>query len=286
MIFFAGPRLSSPIPPKRPCFKEIPALPKPAGGQQPGPGTHHRPGTGVLRFKALQPRLRDTQGGTADGACLRHRRRPRRTVGRQIPFASRSRRAHRPQHFSGADPQKDGGKDGPDDTPSPGEPGAVVGGGGKAANIGEISNRVHLPVPRGFAVTAYAYDYFMASNGLYKKAERILKGSISTTRRGFFNAAGDTGPHSERAPSPRTGRIAAKGNGRADRGPRAGIRVAVRSSATSEDSEASFAGQHSSVLGVNREGLLHAYKTVLASTYNPRAVYYRRSKGYPTNTSS
>jgi len=61
--------------------------------------------------------------------------------------------------------------------------------GGKAANIGEISNRVHLPVPRGFAVTAYAYDYFMASNGLYKKAERILKGSISTTRRGFFNAA-------------------------------------------------------------------------------------------------
>ncbi|MEM5789553.1 MAG: PEP/pyruvate-binding domain-containing protein, partial [Syntrophobacteraceae bacterium] len=60
-----------------------------------------------------------------------------------------------------------------------------------------------------------------------------------------------------------------------------GVRIAVRSSATSEDSEASFAGQHSSVLGVSRDTLLSAYKRVLASTYNPRAVYYRRSKGYP-----
>lgn len=32
--------------------------------------------------------------------------------------------------------------------------------GGKAANLGEVFNRVHLPVPRGFAVTAYACYHF------------------------------------------------------------------------------------------------------------------------------
>jgi pyruvate,water dikinase len=47
--------------------------------------------------------------------------------------------------------------------------------GGKSANLGEIFNRVHLPVPNGFAVTAYACHYFMESNGLFKRAEEILK---------------------------------------------------------------------------------------------------------------
>ena len=56
--------------------------------------------------------------------------------------------------------------------------------------------------------------------------------------------------------------------------------MAVRSSATSEDSEASFAGQHSTVLNVTEETLFEAYKEVVASTFNPRAIYYRRSKGY------
>ncbi|MFZ2444913.1 MAG: PEP/pyruvate-binding domain-containing protein [Syntrophobacteraceae bacterium] len=154
--------------------------------------------------------------------------------------------------------------------------------GGKAANIGEISNRVHLPVPRGFAVSAYAYDYFMESNGLYKQAKRILKGlDIDDTAR-LLQCSTQIQDLILNAPLPPVleesllremdALIAALGPG---------IRVAVRSSATSEDSEASFAGQHSSVLGIDREGLLQAYKTVLASTYNPRAVYYRRSKGYP-----
>ncbi|MBT9439387.1 MAG: pyruvate, phosphate dikinase, partial [Desulfobacterales bacterium] len=58
------------------------------------------------------------------------------------------------------------------------------------------------------------------------------------------------------------------------------IRLAVRSSATSEDSEASFAGQHSTVLNVTEKNLVHAYKEVVSSTFNSRALYYRRSRGY------
>ncbi|MEN6438857.1 MAG: PEP/pyruvate-binding domain-containing protein [Syntrophobacter sp.] len=154
--------------------------------------------------------------------------------------------------------------------------------GGKAANLGEIFNRVHLPVPRGFAVTAYAYHYFMESNGLYKVAQKIFKDlDIDDTVR-LMESCTEIQTRVMKAPLPSELEesllkemdllINAMGPG---------VRIAVRSSATSEDSEASFAGQHSSILGVGRDGLLEAYKRVLASTYNPRAVYYRRSKGYP-----
>ncbi|MCE5334025.1 MAG: hypothetical protein LLG06_05500 [Desulfobacteraceae bacterium] len=154
--------------------------------------------------------------------------------------------------------------------------------GGKAAHLGEIFNRVHLPVPRGFAVTAYAYHYFMESNGLYKRADRILKGlDIEDTAR-LVECCKEVQDSILAASLPSELEDCLQFEMDVlmrQFGP--GVRVAVRSSATSEDSEASFAGQHSSVLGVDRDGFLNAYKSVAASTYNSRAVYYRRSKGYP-----
>lgn len=154
--------------------------------------------------------------------------------------------------------------------------------GGKAANLGEIHNRIHLPVPKGFAVTAYACHQFMHENHLYEESEKILKGlDVNDTERLVF-CSEEIQSRIMEAPLPReleecllreTDALIAK------LGP--DVRLAVRSSATSEDSEASFAGQHSSVLGVNRESILAAYKRVVASTFNPRAIFYRRSKGYP-----
>ena len=58
------------------------------------------------------------------------------------------------------------------------------------------------------------------------------------------------------------------------------FKLSVRSSATSEDSEASFAGQHATVLNVSEANLIEAYKDVVASTFSPRAIYYRRRRGY------
>jgi pyruvate,water dikinase len=60
---------------------------------------------------------------------------------------------------------------------------------------------------------------------------------------------------------------------------RKGISLAVRSTAVGEDTEASFAGQYTTVLNVGREKLLEAYKTVLASKYSPRAIRYRTRCG-------
>ncbi len=154
--------------------------------------------------------------------------------------------------------------------------------GGKAANLGEVFNRVHLPVPRGFAITAYGYHYFMESNGLYKQAEKILKKLDIENTAQLVECTKEIQERILNAPLPpelEEALIREMDTIIQSCGP--GVLVAVRSSATSEDSEASFAGQHSSVLGVTRDRLLQAYKMVAASTYNPRAVYYRRSKGYP-----
>ena len=53
----------------------------------------------------------------------------------------------------------------------------------------------------------------------------------------------------------------------------------MRSSAVGEDTEASFAGQHLTVLNVTRENILEAYKAVVASKYSSRAILYRQNFG-------
>ena len=60
---------------------------------------------------------------------------------------------------------------------------------------------------------------------------------------------------------------------------RPGIRLAMRSSAVREDSDASFAGQYRSMLNVAGETLATAYKEVVASSFSPRAISYRQMAG-------
>ncbi len=153
--------------------------------------------------------------------------------------------------------------------------------GGKAANLGEVANRVNLPVPPGFAVTAYASLYFLEKSRLMPFIQERLKDLDVNETEALMAAcqaiqnrimAADLPADLEAALTEAAGDLNARHG--------SDLRLAVRSSATSEDGEASFAGQHTTVLNVTTANLAAAYKEVVASTFSPRAVFYRRRKGY------
>ena len=76
--------------------------------------------------------------------------------------------------------------------------------GGKAANLGEVCNRANLPVPPGFAITAYGYQLFLDYNELSELIERKLKTARHQRhRRAHGREPGDPEPHHGRGPAGR-----------------------------------------------------------------------------------
>lgn len=153
--------------------------------------------------------------------------------------------------------------------------------GGKAANLGEVKNRVGLPTPKGFSITAYACRTFLDKSGIVEAAKTIMRGLDVEDTQALHERCAELQERIMAAPLPEElqREILAQVDER-ERFMGEKLRFAVRSSALSEDSEASFAGQYTTVLNVFREGVIEAFKTVVASSYTPRAVYYRRSKGW------
>ncbi|MCR5257934.1 MAG: PEP/pyruvate-binding domain-containing protein, partial [Desulfovibrio sp.] len=127
--------------------------------------------------------------------------------------------------------------------------------GGKNANLGEMANMLELPVPRGFAVTIQAGRTFLSRySGLFDFVHKeLLKidvdkaSTIDQASRRIVQAILD-------APMPKQLETALlKAYDETFGGRR--VRVALRSSAISEDGMQSFAGQYSSILGVTRDTL-------------------------------
>lgn len=154
--------------------------------------------------------------------------------------------------------------------------------GNKAANLADIANRAYLPTPMGFTVTAFSCHHFFHQAGIYEKVRRRLRHlDVRDTKR-LGAVCADIKSLILQSPLPdsiarsilREARLLTNEFGD-------GLRFAVRSSASGEDSaSSSFAGQFDSVLNVSVENLIPAYKEVVAGIFNPRAVFYRRSKGY------
>ncbi len=153
--------------------------------------------------------------------------------------------------------------------------------GGKAANLGEVFNRAHLPVPLGFAVTAYGYQLFLDYNELTDLIQKKLKNLDINHTEALMAVSQEIQNRIQDAdlPTDLEGSILQAARDLREKVPY-DVKLSVRSSATSEDSEASFAGQHSTVLNVSEANLIEAYKEVVASTFSPRAIYYRRRRGY------
>lgn len=153
--------------------------------------------------------------------------------------------------------------------------------GGKAANLGEVFNRVNLPTPRGFAITAFSCYQFLKQTGLEKFITNKIKGIDISDTQGLHSLCNEIQARiMEAGLPPDLEKSIMDEVTDLEREFGSGVRMAVRSSATGEDSESSFAGQHSTLLNVSGNNILKAYKEVVASTFNPRAVFYHRSKGY------
>ena len=152
--------------------------------------------------------------------------------------------------------------------------------GGKAMHLAHLRRRLGLPVPAGFFITANAFNLFIERNHLRDKINRLLV-KLDAASEASLNAVseeliqlierGKIPPEVEEA----AGRAVESIWPSADKKPA----LAVRSSAVSEDSHSSFAGQYDTVLNVSPRRLISAYRQVIASKYSPRALFYRINCG-------
>lgn len=153
--------------------------------------------------------------------------------------------------------------------------------GGKNAHLGEVKNRIHIPTPEGFAITAFAYKRFMEHNGFLEKINKRLS-EIRTDNMEQLNKAskemqdmvveGEIPEDIEKAIIESVESLKLKVGGE--------LRVSVRSSALQEDGDFSFAGQYSTYLNVPAELIPQKYREVVASLFTPRAIFYYKSKGF------
>ena len=153
--------------------------------------------------------------------------------------------------------------------------------GGKAANLASISNSLGLPVPPGFSITAYASEEFLKHSGLVKpimaELSRIKSLDSIYAMRKMSESLRDMIMNTPVPPS--VAEQIMEAYEKLEAMTHKNIKIAMRSSAIGEDTEASFAGQYISMLNVTKESILDAYKTVLASKYSTRAINYRLQYG-------
>lgn len=152
--------------------------------------------------------------------------------------------------------------------------------GGKALNLSVIKNELTLPVPKGFVITTNAFCYFIEFNGLRKSIdERLAKLDINSTASLNATSHDLVASIMEAQVPPDMGEKILDAFVILQRTLGKSTKLAVRSSAVGEDTKSSFAGQYRTILNVDKESLLDAYKGVIASKYAPRALYYRINYG-------
>jgi pyruvate,water dikinase len=154
--------------------------------------------------------------------------------------------------------------------------------GGKNASLGEMYQKLHqqgISIPNGFAITAYAYRYYLKYAGIEDEIKKILK-DLDTHDLSNLMRKGrevrDIIRHAEFPPDLTQAiylgydKLAEEfGQGDLDN-----LDVAIRSSATAEDlPDASFAGQQDTYLNIRgRMSVLDACKKCFASLFTNREI--------------
>ncbi|MFZ5584387.1 MAG: PEP/pyruvate-binding domain-containing protein [Thermodesulfobacteriota bacterium] len=151
--------------------------------------------------------------------------------------------------------------------------------GNKAANLAQIARSGH-PVCDGFVITTDSFRRFLAFSGLDGQVRQEVMLLEEASYQSLLEASRRLQDKVRRASLPPE-LLDAISEAAEDLYDRLGgeAPLSLRSSAVGEDSETSFAGQYTSVLGVGPGELERAYRQVLASLYSPQAIMYRRKNG-------
>lgn len=146
--------------------------------------------------------------------------------------------------------------------------------GGKGASLGEMTN-AGIPVPPGFVILAEVFDRFLAETDLTQEVQAQLDKVNHEDMASVENASEVL--HSLITSAEMPVDIAAEIVAAHEK--LGSEFVAVRSSATAEDSSAaSWAGELESYLNTTRDQLLANVKRCWASLFTPRAIVYRTEK--------
>jgi len=157
--------------------------------------------------------------------------------------------------------------------------------GGKNASLGEMIN-AGIPIPPGFAVTAYSYKRFIEETGISEKIYKVIKEKVTDPNdpKQYEIASKKIREIIESTPVPKDIEEAVRNAYQAlcRKLNTNAVFVAVRSSATAEDlPDASFAGQQETYLNVKGEDeLLEKTVKCWSSLFTPRAIFYRTEKGF------
>ena len=153
--------------------------------------------------------------------------------------------------------------------------------GSKIANLGEIRRQFRVNVPRGYAVTARAYERFMKFNDLQEEIDRRIQSADVSRLDQLYSLSASIQQLIIGSPVPEDLAEAILEQFQVlEKGGEGKLTVALRSSALGEDLPGtSFAGQYRSELNVSRGSLLQAYKEVVASKYSLTAMSYRLNRG-------
>ena len=158
--------------------------------------------------------------------------------------------------------------------------------GGKNANLGEMI-RAGIPVPPGFAVTAYAFKRFIEETGIKNRIYEIIREKApkgAAKPEDYIEASKEIRALIESTPMPKDIEEAIRKAYRelCERVGKKEEFVAVRSSATAEDlPDASFAGQQETYLNVRGEDeVVEKVQKCWSSLFTPRAIFYREQKGF------
>jgi pyruvate, water dikinase len=148
--------------------------------------------------------------------------------------------------------------------------------GGKAAALGEIKNRLGLPVPEGFVLTTEAYRLFCGLP-LWKKIQKELFHADLDDLEGLQAISSRLVRLVTEFPLPRAVEVAVSERARVLTGQDGAL--AVRSSAVGEGGALTFAGQFLSLINVPPDQAVDAYRKVVAGRFGERALSYRLSTG-------